>query len=121
MIVDDQAVIRGMLRELFEAEELEVSDAVNGADGVRKAQEVRPSLIILDLSMPVMNGLDAARALNLLMPRVPLLLFTNNARGMMEKEARSVGISAVISKSDPDALKQLLAHARALLGLDGAS
>jgi CheY-like chemotaxis protein len=119
LIVDDHAVIRSILRDLFEAEEWEVSDAVNGAEGVQRAQEVRPGLIILDLSMPVMNGLDAARALNLLIPRVPLLLFTNNAGGMVEKEARSVGISAVISKSDSDALKQLLGHAKALLGLDG--
>jgi CheY-like chemotaxis protein len=110
-----------MLRELFGAEGSEVSDAVNGADGFQKAREARPGLIILDLSMPVMTGLDAAGALNLLMARVPLLLFTNNARGMVEKEACSVGISAVISKSAPDALEQLLVHARTLLGLDGAS
>ena len=121
MIVDDHAVMRRMLRELFEAEELEVSDAVNGAEGVEKAQKVKPGLIILDLSMPVMNGLDAARALKLLMPRVPLLMFTNNAAGTVEKEARSVGISAVISKSASDALKQLLARAKALLGSDEMS
>jgi CheY-like chemotaxis protein len=116
MIVDDHAVIRSILRKLFEAEELEVSDAVNGSDGVQKAQKVRPGLIILDLSMPVMNGLDAARALKLLMPHVPLLLFTNNSGGIVEREAHSVGIAAVVSKSDSDALEQLLAHAKALLG-----
>lgn len=43
MIVDDQAVIRGMLRELFEVEELDVSDAVNGADGPKDPRgETRP-------------------------------------------------------------------------------
>jgi CheY-like chemotaxis protein len=120
MIVDDHAVIRRMLREVFEAEDLQVFDAANGAEGVQKAQEVKPGLIILDLSMPVMNGLDAARKLKVLMPHVPLLMFTNNAGGIVEKEARSAGISAVISKSDTDGLKQLLASAKALLGLDGA-
>jgi CheY-like chemotaxis protein len=79
MIVDDHAVIRRMLREVFEAEDLDVLDAVNGADGVQKAQQVKPGLIILDLSMPVMNGLEAARELKVLMPHVPLLMFTNNA------------------------------------------
>jgi CheY-like chemotaxis protein len=63
MIVDDHAVIRRVLREVFEAEDWEVSDAIDGADGVQKAQEVKPNFIILDLSMPVMNGLEAAREL----------------------------------------------------------
>jgi CheY-like chemotaxis protein len=43
----------------------QVSDAVNGADEVQKAQGIKPSLIILDLSMPVMNELEAARALKI--------------------------------------------------------
>jgi CheY-like chemotaxis protein len=42
MIVDDHAVIRRMLREVFEPEDLDVLDAVNGADGVQKAQQVNP-------------------------------------------------------------------------------
>jgi CheY-like chemotaxis protein len=84
----------------------------------QKAREVGPGLIILDLSMPVMNDLDAARELNVLMPEVPLLMFTNNAGALVEKEARSAGISVVISKSDPDGLKQLLGCAKAFLGQD---
>jgi hypothetical protein len=48
-------------------------------------------------------------------------MFTNNAGGILEKEVRSAGIAAVISKSDVDGLKQLLARAKTLLGLDGAS
>ena len=111
MIVDDHAVIRRMVRALFEAESLVVSDAVDGADGVQKAQVEKPDLIILDLPMPVMNGLDAARELKALMPHVSLVMFTNNAAGIVEKEARS----AVISKSDSDGLKQLLACRKALL------
>jgi CheY-like chemotaxis protein len=118
MIVDDHATIRRMLRVVFEAEDLEVSDAVDGADGVRKAQEIKPNLIILDLSMPKMNGLEAARELKLLMPLVPLLMFTNNAGEILKKDAFAAGIFAVVSKSDSNASKQLVDHARALLGLD---
>ena len=118
MIVDDHALIRQMVHEAFEAADLEVFDAANGAEGVQKAQEAKPGLIILDLSMPGMNGLEAARELKVLMPQVPLLMFTNNAAPIVEEEARSAGISAVISKSDSDGLKQLLARAKSLL--DGA-
>jgi CheY-like chemotaxis protein len=120
LIVDDHAIIRQMLHALFEAQNMEVCEAENGAEGVQKAQDFNPSLVILDLSMPVMNGLEAARALQLTMPHVPLLMFTSNNVAAMEKEARSAGIFAVISKSDVDASRQLVAHANTLLGFDGA-
>jgi CheY-like chemotaxis protein len=74
LIVEDHAVIRRMLHTLFEAQDMEVCEAENGADGVQKAQNLNPGLVILDLSMPVMNGLEAARALQLTMPHVPLLM-----------------------------------------------
>jgi CheY-like chemotaxis protein len=118
MIVDDHATIRRMLRAVFEAEDFEVCDAVDGADAVQKAPEIKPSLIILDLSMPVMNGLEAARALKRLMPLVPLLMFTNTAGEILKKDALAAGIFAVVCKSDSDASIQLVAHARALLRLD---
>ena len=86
MIVDDHAVIRRMIRAVFEAEGWKVFDAANGAEGVEKAQQVKPSLIILDLTMPVMNGLEAARRLKALMPHIPLLMFTNHG-GMVEKSS----------------------------------
>jgi CheY-like chemotaxis protein len=120
MIVDDHAIIRRVVRAVFEAENWEVWDAANGAEGIQIAQKTKPGLIILDLSMPVINELDAARELKMLMPHVPLLMFTNHAGEIVGKEARSAGISAVISKSDHDGLKQLLARAKALLGQDGA-
>jgi len=121
MIVDDHAVIRRMLRAVLEAEDFQVSDAMNGAEGVQRAQDEKPSLIILDLSMPVMNGLEAARELKILMPHVPLLMFTNNAGEILKKDALSAGIFAVVCKSDSDSSQQLVAHAKALLGLDGAA
>lgn len=72
LIVDDHAIIRKMLHALFKAHDMEVCEAENGAEGVQKAQDLNPGLVILDLSMPVMNGLEAARALQLTMPHVPL-------------------------------------------------
>src|ERR1051326_6445418 len=115
MIVDDHAVIRRLVRQLLEAASFVVSDAEDGAEGIRKAEAEQPDLIILDLSMPVMNGLEAARKLKLLLPNVPLLMFTNNVGGIVENEARSAGISAVISKSESGGPKQLLASVKQLL------
>jgi len=100
-----------MLHTLFEAQNMEVCEAENGADGVQKAQALHPSLVILDLSMPLMNGLEAARALKSTMPQVPLLMFTNNA-GAAADEARQAGIFAMVSKSDANSSQQLVAYAK---------
>jgi two-component system, chemotaxis family, chemotaxis protein CheY len=113
MIVDDHAAVRRLVRSLFQAQGFDVWDAENGAEAVEKAQEPRPQLIVLDLSMPVMNGLEAARALKTLMPDVPLVMFTNHEGSAMEKEARAAGISAIVSKAE--SADRLVQHANVLL------
>jgi CheY-like chemotaxis protein len=106
-------------RTLFEAHNLDVREAATGAEGVQKAQEIHPSLVILDLSMPGLNGLEAAQELKRIMPQVPLLMFSNHSGTVVKQQALLVGISAVICKSDSDASEQLLTRAKVLLGLDG--
>jgi two-component system, chemotaxis family, chemotaxis protein CheY len=87
--------------------------AENGKEAIEKAPELDPDLIVLDLSMPVMNGLDAARVLKSIMPRVPLIRFSEYGEAFSEQEARSAGISTLISKSEHFFV--LLEKARSLL------
>ncbi len=70
LIVDDVELIRRALCELFKSEaDFDVcGEAENGQEAIEKAQELHPDLIVLDLSMPIMNGIDAARVLKTLMP-----------------------------------------------------
>jgi DNA-binding NarL/FixJ family response regulator len=68
------------------------------------ARQKSPDLVVLDLAMPVMNGLEAARILKARMPEVPLVMFTNTIGRSVEREAQSAGIIAVFSKSDPPTL-----------------
>ena len=77
-----------------------LGEAENGREAIEKAQQLHPDLIVMDLSMPVMNGIDAARVLQDLMSRVPLLIFSEYSDVFSEKEARSVGVSALVSKSE---------------------
>jgi len=70
-------------------------------------------LILLDLSMPVMNGLDATRVLKRLMPQVPVIMFSGYGDSSTEKEALSVGVSELVSKSEKIAV--LLGKARRAL------
>jgi two-component system chemotaxis response regulator CheY len=114
LIVDDHSGIRQALRSLFVSKGLEVcGEAVNGLDAIEKARNLKPDLILLDLSMPVMNGLEAARELTRIMPNVPLMMFTNHAGKIMEEEAHKAGIRMVISKTGP--YDRLMNHARELL------
>jgi CheY-like chemotaxis protein len=114
LIADDHKMVRRMVCSMFLADGFEVSYAENGAEAVQKALDVQPDLVVLDLAMPVMNGLEAARKLKILIPSLPLLMFTNYLGSMVEQEARAAGITAVVSKSD--AAEQLLVQARALVG-----
>jgi DNA-binding NarL/FixJ family response regulator len=115
LIVDDVEIIRQALCQLFTSEaDFDVcGEAENGREAIEKAQELRPDLIVLDLSMPVMNGIDAARALRRLMPAVPLIIFSEYSDVFSAEEARSAGISALVLKSEH--LSVLLGKARALL------
>jgi CheY-like chemotaxis protein len=101
LVVDDNAVVRTLVRKLFESQsDFEISgEAENGRDAVDKAEKLKPDLIILDLIMPVMTGLDAAPLLKQLLPNTPIILFTQQEGSEVERQAQAVGIDAVVSKS----------------------
>ena len=115
LIADDNAFIRQGLCELFEQEAdfYVCGDAENGREAVDKAKKLHPDLILLDLSMPQMNGLDATRVLKHLMPEVPVILYSAYSDSFTEREARSAGASALISKSEH--ISVLLGKARSLV------
>ena len=100
LIADDNAFVRRKVGELFRREpDFEVcAEAENGKQAIEEACEWQPDLIVLDLSMPVMNGLDAARVLKRLMPEVPIVMFSVYADSFTETEARSAGVSVLVSK-----------------------
>jgi CheY-like chemotaxis protein len=75
MIVDDNAFVRRALQKLLTRElGVEVREAQNGKEAIEKAGELRPDLIVLAISMPLMNGLEAARAIKSLLPGMPIIL-----------------------------------------------
>jgi DNA-binding NarL/FixJ family response regulator len=115
LIADDNPFIREALCNLFEREEdFDVcGEAENGREAVDKAQELHPDLILVDLSMPVMNGLDATRVLKRVMPDVPVIMFSAYGDSSTEKEAGSAGVSAVVSKYEH--ISVLLSKARRAL------
>jgi len=115
LIVDDHAAIRAAVRILFESSSdlVVCGEAENGAEAIRKAHELQPDLVILDLSMPVMNGFEAARILRHRFPTVPLFLLTAHYMDATVEAAKEAGIQAVFSK-DHD-LGPLVLQAKAAL------
>lgn len=102
LIADDNAFVRTALYEIFEREpDLHVCAVVeNGREAIDEACRLHPDLIVLDIAMPVMNGLEAARVLRQMMPNLPLILYSANPNEVSEQSARSIGISRLISKSE---------------------
>jgi CheY-like chemotaxis protein len=114
LVVDDNTAMRHMLRMAFEEHSgWEVGEAVNGREAIEKAHVLRPDLIVLDLSMPMMNGLQAAPVLRRMLPAVPIILFTLYDNKTLEREALSVGINAVVSKTA--SMSTLVTQAEGLL------
>jgi len=114
LIVDDNPHVRQAIYELFTREgDFEVcGEAENGRDATEKAQELRPDLIVTDLSMPVMDGLEEARLIKKLLPWLPVVIYTAHSGQFVEKEAHLAGASAVVSKFE--GVNTLISVARSL-------
>lgn len=114
LIVDDHATIRTAVRDLFESSLPSVicGEAENGVDAIAKAQDLKPDLIVLDLSMPVMNGFEAAKIFRDLFPAIPIFMLTAHYMAETVQAALQVGIRAVFSKHQD--LTPLVTQARAV-------
>ncbi len=114
LIADDSAAIRHELREEFTLHGFRVcAEAENGRQAIDQARSNRPQLIILDLSMPVMSGLDSAPELRKILPDTPIILYTVFADAVSILNVRTKGVTAVLAKSEP--LASLIALAEKLL------
>ena len=114
LVADGSPLIRKMLCELFEREDDYdlCAEAKNGREAIELALKHRPHLIILDLAMPVLNGLEASRELKKLMPDVPIILFTQHANTGITLLESHVNVDRVVSKSEPESL---MGHVRTLV------
>jgi CheY-like chemotaxis protein len=102
LIVDDSDTVRKVIRLFLESQiDLQVcGEAVDGVDAIEKAEELQPDLILLDLAMPRMNGVEAASVLKGLMPWVPIVMFTLYKELLGNALTSTIGIDAVLSKPD---------------------
>jgi DNA-binding NarL/FixJ family response regulator len=114
LLADDSPLIGQALYRLLATEEncdLRVQ-AADGKSAISLAQVCKPDLVILDLSMPKMNGFQTARELKKIMPSVPIILFTLHADAVDESVARDWCVDSVVLKGD---FKRLISDVRRLL------
>jgi DNA-binding NarL/FixJ family response regulator len=103
VLVDDEAMVRAGLRLLIEGEEdLEVvGEGIDGEDGVRVVAATQPDVVLMDVRMPRMNGLDAAREVLASQPAPRVLVLTTFDEDEVVDEALRRGISGFLLKSSP--------------------
>ena len=111
LVADDSASMRLAVRILLEGRnaELSVHDAVDGVDAIETARALKPDLILLDLSMPRLNGAEAAVVLKNTLPATPIILFTLQTDLDIRSLSSMIGIDAFISKDGgiPELLETL--------------
>ena len=102
LIVDDHPVIRHGLRNLLEAQpgwEV-VDEAGDGLEALEKADRLNPDVILLDVSMPKMNGLEACRLIRKAVPASEILIVTQHDSSQMMREALDAGARGYVVKSN---------------------
>jgi CheY-like chemotaxis protein len=101
LIVDDSDVTRRILKVIVRSRHWTVcGEAESGWSGVKKFNELKPDLVLLDLAMPDIDGVEAAKWMSALDPAVPIIMFTILNVNGLEEAAHDAGICAVVSKGE---------------------
>ena len=104
LVVDDHDVVRRGLRSVLEAHPgwQICAEATNGRNAVAQAQELNPDVIVMDISMPDMNGLEAARQIKKICPKVEIVMLSVHFSDQLVREIVNAGAKSYILKSDAE-------------------
>jgi two-component system response regulator NreC len=101
LIADDhEAVRKGVCAILGSHTEVEIcGEAENGKEAIEKANAMKPDLIILDITMPVLSGFEAAREIRKTLPLVPILILSMHESNQLVEEAKKIGVQGYVTKT----------------------
>ena len=117
LVVDDEPPMRGALKRALELGGFDVALAADGREGLTSAESIRPDLVVLDILMPGVDGLEVCRTLRARGNRTPILMLTARDAVADRVEGLEAGADDYLVK--PFALEELLARVRALLRRTG--
>ncbi|HXN98633.1 MAG TPA: response regulator transcription factor [Candidatus Acidoferrales bacterium] len=102
LVADDfQTVRKGVCAILSSREDIEVcAEAANGEEAVRMAKELKPDVVIMDFSMPVMDGLEASKRILRELPSMPILMFSMHKMDALTQAAKNAGVSGFVTKGE---------------------
>jgi DNA-binding NarL/FixJ family response regulator len=102
LIADDHETVRkGIRMILMSRKDVEIcGEAANGEEAIQKASELNPNLVVLDLSMPALGGLEAARRIRKTLPGVPILILTMHNSNGVAREAQLAGAQGFVTKTE---------------------
>jgi DNA-binding NarL/FixJ family response regulator len=112
VICDDVPELRELVRYALEEdlEQVVVGEAADGVEAVDRVRDLRPDVVVLDLSMPSMDGLQAIRVLHEAAPRTGIVIFTGFGSPSIRDQALSLGADAYVEKgADLDELRSAVA------------
>src|SRR5258706_8442795 len=99
LVADDHEMVRIGLCTMLQSQQIEVcAQAKNGEEAVEKSRELSPDLIILDVSMPVLGGIEAAQQIRVFLPDVPILFFSTHKTSELVALVQSVGAQGFVAK-----------------------
>ncbi len=101
LIADDhEAVRKGVCSILSSRKDIEVcGEAKDGKDAVEKARSLSPDLIVMDITMPVMSGFEAAREIKKTSPEMPILILSMHESNQLIEEAKKIGAQGYVTKT----------------------
>jgi CheY-like chemotaxis protein len=117
LLVDDSKATRAIVAKMLGGYECEILEAANGALGLEVARRSQPELIVLDMTMPVMNGVETLQALQAdeAMRAIPVIMLTANSNPEEMEQMKALGATEYITKTQKPRL--ILERAIALIGL----
>jgi DNA-binding NarL/FixJ family response regulator len=106
LLVDDYESVRmGVAAILSSRPNIEVcGEASNGKEAIEKARELQPDLIIMDVTMPVLDGINSAKEIRTFLPEVPILFFSMHDGVYLVHEARLAGVQGFVNKTEARAM-----------------
>ncbi|HEY4740375.1 MAG TPA: response regulator transcription factor [Candidatus Acidoferrales bacterium] len=101
LIADDHAVIRTIVRSTLQVHpEIEVcGEAKDGAEAIEVAKKLKPDVVVLNVTMPVLNGFEAAREIKTILPESSIIILSSHADREFVEEAKKIGVRAYVSKT----------------------
>jgi DNA-binding NarL/FixJ family response regulator len=102
LVVDDHDIVRKAIRSIMASrpEWTICGEAVNGKEGVDKAKALRPDLILMDISMPEMDGIEATRILRRELPQSRIIIVSQNDPEVVQRQVKEVDAAGYVAKTD---------------------